>query len=132
MGKRIIILSWRAMPQGFNLATVLGRAGFEIKYCTNKLPSVFNETKLHNVTIKIIPSLNIISNTKIQNVINWIYGFCCSITNYDIIIGVDNQGYVPAALVKFFRPQKLIIGYFLEYNSPKEMPKSLATKLTAL
>jgi glycosyltransferase involved in cell wall biosynthesis len=132
MGKKIIILSWRAIPQGLNLAIVLGRAGFEVTYCSNKLPSVFNPTKIDNINIKIIPLINILAKTKLQNIINWIYGFYYSMNKFDIIIGVDNQGYIPAVLVKFIKPHKLIIGYFLEYNSPEEMAKSLATKLTAL
>jgi glycosyltransferase involved in cell wall biosynthesis len=133
MSPNILILCWRFIPQGFYLAEVLSRAGFKVTYCTNAPPSAFGGINLDSITFRIIRMPSFIKKSKINNLINWIYGFVYGLlTHNDIIIGIDNQGYVPAGLIKLINSKKFVVGYFLEYNAPGEIKSSLATKLTAI
>jgi glycosyltransferase involved in cell wall biosynthesis len=133
MHPKTLIFCWRFIPQGLYLAEVLSRAGFKVTYCTNEQPLAWNGINLDNITFRIIPIPSALKKRKIHNLINWIYGFVYGLLSHnDIVIGIDNQGYVPAGLIKLITSKKFVVGYFLEYNAPEESKHSLATKLTAL
>jgi glycosyltransferase involved in cell wall biosynthesis len=121
------------MPQGFYLAGALAQEGFAVTYCGNRVPSTFSDSNnLKDIKVKLIPLLPLIIKTKWQNPVNWLAGLLVGLKGYDIVIGVDNQGFVPAYFLKRAGATRKLVGYFLEYNSPRESPFSLATRLTGL
>jgi glycosyltransferase involved in cell wall biosynthesis len=129
---KVLILSWRPFPQGVYLGLILSKLGFNVTYVTNKLPSLFNNIDIKQLSIINVPTPQIFNNVKIHNLINWLIGIGIGAKGYDIVIGIDEQGFVPAALLKLSRRVKILVGYFLEYNSIKSKPSSMATRLTSI